>query len=1106
MGVLKKRYEEGMTVTATAPKKGPPSPRAPNAGASASSAGVTNIPPSGMKKSGSPKTSAPVGAAKATGNSSQNNTSVAVPSASVEGTSNSESPSPKIASRANHEVDAPNASPAGNNDAEKPKEGDTLSNSEASASEPRTSASEASPVRPIDATKKDAMKKALEDMVLPPRKKPTTPSRPAAAGANADASNQSQNASTSSPNKNSTQSAAASGKGKENSSTKVAGSAGSAEVPSPTASSENSERQKEEEKELDQSEEGDDEERRKKKRSSSGAIGTGDTGTTGTSDDEISSDEEEYLRGVEERRLKAVAEKAERIRLAKEAREARQNMYSFLTQDPPPGFVKQAKPSAATNASSSANKSKTKKEKKDKARDKTSSKQTLTPQSAAGAGASAQVTGNSGSQASGVHDESSSGRKKGSGPAKDATHASSFAGSTANASSATEQTLNARRNSSDLDLSSSPSNSTINHFSTASQEQSDGFFATRYRPIAAIDPSTWRKAEESILKSSLTSSGGSSSSKAPQRRRWEEYQAKYAAKIQAADEIASRASKDKDGKDTPKKQYSTSNLKAGLKTNLQLKGLRTTRDRRISNGESMNDSPRKRVTNDPPEGSGFDSPRRRSNAEDSSDSTNNASGKESPLNRKPPPKLDIIDDPRVFLFEAPIGDSNLRFMERNGEELIAGGTIEKLIQILTSSSDPNPEYFQCFMLTYHNFLTPQQLIELLRLRWNSQPSDPAKLDMFVARHLHSIRLRVVNVLRMWIEKFGTDFKDEAVVEALKSFIDYIRAEYPQMADLVTSRLNKYLAGYIFDTEGDVDEDPPATHLILDGRDQNPSLTDIHPEEFARQMTLVEHALFKAIPYKELLTNASSLSSSSANGRVKLNPNVSNMISYTNHLVNWIGTQIVKHDDIKMRAVALARFITIGKYCIISCQNYNGAMEVISAIRAAPVFRLKHTWNLLPDNIWEDYEWLENIFESDNNYAAYRAALTNAVPPCVPYLGRYLSEILFLNELHPDYLDHTQKDNPVINFAKMTYVADILLHMQRYQKSPFCLTGAPSIQKFFLLKRGVLGDKDLYKLSLEREPRESSGSVSSGASSNAPSSSPPKASLASPPSEASSATS
>lgn len=755
----------------------------------------------------------------------------------------------------------------------------------------------------------------------------------------------------------------------------------------------------------------------------SGKTKSSDPGTAGTtSDDEISSDEEEYLRGVEERRARIAAEKEERLRAAKEAREQRQNMYSFLTEEPPPGFI-QTKPTSATKEK------KTKKEKKDKPRDRLSS-QGRSPSDTSLE--SAAYKGNAAAP--------------GNGSANGSAHTTPTKRNDRNVS--VTGAISAVPRLTDLDLSSpgnqnasSPSGNdpTPRTHARSTSVSSENSFATRYRPANVIDDSVWKATERAIL-----------NDPPPTRKRWEEYQAKYAAKQEAS---------------ATKKVPSSSNLKnSGIISKGRSKSKSGSNDRDINNGL---ESPRRKSNADdssPRRSNADDSPRRKSNADDSGDLTTD--DKRSTLNRtdsssrRPSPKLETVGDPRVYLFEAPSTESNLRFMERNGEEMLAGATIEKLIQHLTSATAPSPEYFQSFMLTYHNFLTPPELIELLRLRWNSQPSDPSKLESFVSKNLLPIRLRIVNVLRMWIETFGTDFKDEATVQALNSFIEYIRADNAQMADLVALKLKKFLAGHIFDTEGDLDEEPPPLHPIDEAKENALTLIDVHPEEFARQMVLVEHALFKSIPYKELLTNAKA---------GKANPNVANMISYTNHLVNWMGTQILKQTDLRQRALVLARLITIAKFCIHSCQNYNGAMEVLSTLRSSPVFRLKHTWNMLPDAAWDDYEWLEDLFESDNNYARYRKALSNAVPPCVPYLGRYLSEILFLNEIHPDYL--TQGPPPLINFAKMYQVAEVLHHLQRYQKSPFCLTGSPVIQKLFLLKRGVMNEKDLYKVSLEREPRE-----------------------------------
>lgn len=813
------------------------------------------------------------------------------------------------------------------------------------SAQPRTATPTNSASPGPKAQDKEAMKKTLEGMILPARKKPAP--MPAAGGAATASSD------------------LGSSEDNKSASTTTASSAPAAATASPAPKS-------------------------------TGSVASQDV--EGTSDDDISSDEEEYLRGVEERRQKAIAEKENRLKAAKEAKEARQGMYAFLNDEPPPGFVQQ-KPTPTGKDK----KDKTKKAQKDKASAKGSSKGTVTSDAVSDLKKSSGTLASSTGSLSKQRTDSKS----------------NLTGNTA-ASSSTSTAMG--RSTSDLDLSSSPVASTKDSkdpvpTSTTPSSDPASAWTTRYRPSQTMDHSIWQRAEEAIR-----------NDPAPTRKRWEECKARYEAKSEAAKT------------ESVKKTSSVPNVK----TPVSIKNLKSAHVKRdsVSSGQP-------------------DSPRRRSNADDSGEKPeHDALRRSESISKKPPPKLETIDDPRVYLFEAMETEGNVRYMEKNGEEALAGGTVEKLIQRLTSQSDPSPEYFHVFMLTYHNFLTPSELIELLRLRWNSQPSDPSRIETFVNVHLFPIRLRIVNVLKMWIETFGNDFKDEAAQAALNSFIEYIRLEYPQMADMVAVKLKRLLSGQYFGDETEIDEDPPVSYPITEGRETNPTMLDIHPEEFARQMSLVEHALFKAIPYKELLTNAKA---------GKNNPNVANMISYTNHLVNWIGTQILRQEDIKARAVTLARFITVARCCIILHQNYNGAMEILSALRSSAIWRLKNTWNLLPDSTWDDYEWLEDLYESDNNFARYRAALSNAVPPCVPYLGRYLSDVLFLNEIHPDYL--SQGPPPVINYAKMVLVADILHHLQRYQKNPFCLTGVPIIQRFFLLKRGVMNEKDLYKLALEREPRE-----------------------------------
>ena len=47
-----------------------------------------------------------------------------------------------------------------------------------------------------------------------------------------------------------------------------------------------------------------------------------------------------------------------------------------------------------------------------------------------------------------------------------------------------------------------------------------------------------------------------------------------------------------------------------------------------------------------------------------------------------------------------------------------------------------------------------------------------------------------------------------------------------------------------------------------------------------------------------------------------------------------------------------------------------------------------------------------ICSTDGNRKAYRQCLGAATPPCIPYLGVYLTDLTFLEEGNPDFVSIT----------------------------------------------------------------------------------------------------
>lgn len=60
--------------------------------------------------------------------------------------------------------------------------------------------------------------------------------------------------------------------------------------------------------------------------------------------------------------------------------------------------------------------------------------------------------------------------------------------------------------------------------------------------------------------------------------------------------------------------------------------------------------------------------------------------------------------------------------------------------------------------------------------------------------------------------------------------------------------------------------------------------------------------------------------------------------------------------------------------------------------------------------------LQNLVSSDGRFRNLRDALHRTDPPCIPYLGMYLSDLAFIEEGTPNFTD-----NRLLNFAKMRMV-------------------------------------------------------------------------------------
>ncbi|GAA5913507.1 hypothetical protein JCM6882_002382 [Rhodosporidiobolus microsporus] len=271
----------------------------------------------------------------------------------------------------------------------------------------------------------------------------------------------------------------------------------------------------------------------------------------------------------------------------------------------------------------------------------------------------------------------------------------------------------------------------------------------------------------------------------------------------------------------------------------------------------------------------------------------------------------------------------------------------------------------------------------------------------------------------------------------------------------------------------------------------PSVVDIDPLELARQLTIMESRVYCAIRPDELL-GSSGISASTAGGKggsalagdTARNANVRKMSALSTRLTGWIAETILGEQDQKRRTGLVKYFVKLGER-LLALSNYNALFAVFTALNSSTIARLRRTWEGLAPKYKATFETLRKATDHARNYAEYRQKIRQAVPPCLPFVGLFLTDLIFVFEGNraerPSPADPSLR---LINFDRYHKMARIVGELQRFQ-SPHQLVEVPEIQYYLAQQlEGLKNGQDaqsLYRQSLLIEPRQPHGPASSAAS-------------------------
>lgn len=147
------------------------------------------------------------------------------------------------------------------------------------------------------------------------------------------------------------------------------------------------------------------------------------------------------------------------------------------------------------------------------------------------------------------------------------------------------------------------------------------------------------------------------------------------------------------------------------------------------------------------------------------------------------------------------------------------------------------------------------------------------------------------------------------------------------------------------------------------------------------------------------------------------------------------------------------------------------MSIIAGLQSTPVHRLRRTWDTLNARTHAGLQTLTELMSANRNFSAYREAIRSVGPPCVPFIGVFLTSWTFIGDGNSDFLREKQDQ---INMQKRSKAAELISQIQLYQLTPYNLHDVPIIRTWIedQLKIAIAKDEQtFYAMSLQLEPRE-----------------------------------
>uniref|UniRef100_A0A8C1VVW4 Ras protein-specific guanine nucleotide-releasing factor 2a n=1 Tax=Cyprinus carpio TaxID=7962 RepID=A0A8C1VVW4_CYPCA len=230
--------------------------------------------------------------------------------------------------------------------------------------------------------------------------------------------------------------------------------------------------------------------------------------------------------------------------------------------------------------------------------------------------------------------------------------------------------------------------------------------------------------------------------------------------------------------------------------------------------------------------------------------------------------------------------------------------------------------------------------------------------------------RVLNVLRHWVSKHSQDFEMNAeLLTAVIALLEEVLRDpdlLPQERKAAANILSALSQEEQDDSQLKIED---IVHMSDCPRVE--CFESLSVMELAEQITLLDHIVFWNIPYECFTFQGVSWSRLDENRQKR-----KDSIHYEDQsMSNLVASQIMAHADVSSRAACIEKWLAVADIC--RClNNYNGVLEIISALNRSAIYRLKKTWAKVCKQTKALMDRLQKIVSSEGRFKNLRETLKN----------------------------------------------------------------------------------------------------------------------------------